>query len=135
MFCHKCGTQIAEGSAFCQKCGTKVVYDEDAAQPAEQAVVSVAPVAAAPMRSTNTMTNQDNFKEFVDNHIQATTKFRSAEDLLKNSKPQMFLWLCFGIPAVIGLVAGGPVGSLLFGLVFGHTARWIAGGIIRNKES
>ena len=59
MFCHKCGTQIAEGSAFCQKCGTKVVYEEDAAQPAEQAVVSVAPVAAAPMRSTNTMTNQD----------------------------------------------------------------------------
>ncbi len=133
MFCHKCGAQIAEGAVFCHKCGTKAVYEEDAAQPTEQAVVSVAPVAAAPMRSTNTMTNQDNFKEFVDNHIQATTKFRSAEDLLKNSKPQMFLWLCFGIPAVIGLVAGGPVGSLLFGLVFGHTARWIAGGIIRNK--
>ena len=133
MFCHKCGAQIAEGAVFCHKCGTKVVYEEDATQPAEQAAVSAAPVAAVPMRSTNTMTNHDNFKEFVDNHIQATTKFRSAEDLLKNSKPQMFLWLCFGIPAVIGLVAGGPIGALLFGLVFGHTARWIAGGIIRNR--
>lgn len=27
MFCHKCGAQIAEGSAFCHKCGTKVVYE------------------------------------------------------------------------------------------------------------
>lgn len=24
MFCHKCGTQIAEGAAFCHRCGTKV---------------------------------------------------------------------------------------------------------------
>jgi len=66
-------------------------------------------------------------------HREIVNKVIESEDLLKNSKPQMFLWLCFGIPAVIGLVAGGPVGSLLFGLVFGHTARWIAGGIIRNK--
>lgn len=27
MFCHKCGTQIAEGADFCHKCGTKVVYE------------------------------------------------------------------------------------------------------------
>ncbi len=27
MFCHKCGTQIKEGSRFCQKCGTPVVYE------------------------------------------------------------------------------------------------------------
>ncbi|MGN1102991.1 MAG: ribosomal protein L7/L12, partial [Huintestinicola sp.] len=26
MFCHKCGSQIAEGAEFCHKCGTKVVY-------------------------------------------------------------------------------------------------------------
>lgn len=25
MFCHKCGTQIADGAAFCHKCGAKVV--------------------------------------------------------------------------------------------------------------
>ena len=28
MFCHKCGTQIADGAAFCYKCGTKVVYED-----------------------------------------------------------------------------------------------------------
>lgn len=28
MFCHKCGTQIAEGADFCHKCGTKVVYTD-----------------------------------------------------------------------------------------------------------
>lgn len=32
MFCHKCGTQIAEGAAFCHKCGAKVVYEEIAPQ-------------------------------------------------------------------------------------------------------
>lgn len=28
MFCHKCGTQIADGSTFCHKCGTKVFNEE-----------------------------------------------------------------------------------------------------------
>ena len=28
MFCHKCGTQIAEGATFCHKCGTQVVYED-----------------------------------------------------------------------------------------------------------
>jgi len=37
------------------------------------------------------------FKEFVDHHVQATTKFKTAEDLLKNSKPLMFLWICFAV--------------------------------------
>lgn len=27
MFCHKCGTEIAEGAVFCHKCGTQVVYE------------------------------------------------------------------------------------------------------------
>lgn len=29
MFCHKCGTQIADGSAFCHKCGAKVFNEEN----------------------------------------------------------------------------------------------------------
>ena len=32
------------------------------------------------------------------------------------------MWICFGIPAIIGLVAAGPVGVLLFGLFFGYPA-------------
>lgn len=30
MFCHKCGSQIAEGAEFCHKCGTKVILEETA---------------------------------------------------------------------------------------------------------
>lgn len=33
MFCHKCGTQLPDGSAFCQKCGAKLTSDIKA-QPA-----------------------------------------------------------------------------------------------------
>lgn len=124
MFRPKCGTQIAEGAAFCHKCGTKAAYEEDAAQPAEQAVVSVAPVAAAPMRSTNTMTNQDNFKEFVDSHIQATTPFWSVEELINNSKPMTFAWICLGALSLLGLLLGatnlgGAVGALVGILITG----------------
>jgi hypothetical protein len=32
------------------------------------------------------------FKEYVDNHVKATTKFQSAEDLLRNAKPLKYLW-------------------------------------------
>lgn len=28
MFCHKCGTEIAEGAGFCQKCGAKLITEE-----------------------------------------------------------------------------------------------------------
>lgn len=31
MFCHKCGSQVADGAAFCHKCGAKIL-DEDATQ-------------------------------------------------------------------------------------------------------
>jgi hypothetical protein len=34
MFCHKCGTKIAEGAGFCHKCGTKAAVAEPAPQPA-----------------------------------------------------------------------------------------------------
>lgn len=30
MFCHICGTQIADGAGFCHKCGTKVMYEDSA---------------------------------------------------------------------------------------------------------
>lgn len=38
MFCHKCGTQIADGAGFCHKCGTKVVYEEIVQQPVDTPV-------------------------------------------------------------------------------------------------
>lgn len=143
MFCHKCGAQIAEGADFCHKCGSKAAYADAAQQPIDKSpsiigqenvsAEAARSVVTAPVHFPDTVTHEEDFKEFVDKHVRVTTKFQSAEDLLENSKPHMFLWYCFGIPAVIGLAAGGPVGALVFGFVFGHTARWIAGGIIRNR--
>lgn len=120
MFCHKCGAQITEGAGYCHKCGTKVVNDEgfiqteDITPKTEQGqITSDIPV------QTNA---SDGFKEFVDNHVRTSTKFQSAEELLNSHVPQKFVWICFGIPAIIGLVAAGPVGALLFGLFFGYPA-------------
>ena len=32
------------------------------------------------------------------------------------------MWICFGIPAIVGFLAGGPLLALLFGLFFGYPA-------------
>lgn len=52
MFCHKCGTEIAEGAEFCHKCGAKAAPVDEVQQPAEaatpvQAVVAEPTTAAA----------------------------------------------------------------------------------------
>ena len=136
MFCYKCGTQIAEGADFCHKCGAKVVSgkesDENSFQEENVSTARAKPEPIMPGVPVQAALS-DGFKEFVDNHVRTTTKFQSAEELLKNSKPQMYLWFCFGIPVIIGFMMGGPLGALVFGLFFGHVARLIAGGIIRNK--
>lgn len=137
MFCQKCGTQIDEGAAFCYKCGAKVVQMDTEPQesgtasvPIELEKVSAEPLvqetSTAPdkavMSAEGTTDYGIDFKTFVDNHVQQTTKFQSAEELLNSHVPQKFMWICFGIPAIIGLVAAGPVGALLFGLFFGYPA-------------
>jgi len=75
------------------------------------------------------------FKEFVDNHVRTTTKFQSADDLLKNAKPFTFIWFCIGVPAIVGLILGGPLGLMIFGILFGYGASFIASGIIRIRYS
>lgn len=123
MFCHKCGNEMAEGAGFCHKCGTKVV--SETASPTE-------PVAVPDTPSSSTAASD--FKEFVDNHVRTTTKFSSAEDLLNNSKPLRFIWICFGVAALVGLI-GGPIGVLVIGGFFGYVAAFIASGIIRMRYS
>lgn len=137
MFCHKCGNQLPEDSGFCHKCGTKVVHAEatyqgsDAYVPADESSPKAPAVPVATI--VHTPTSDRGFKEFVDNHVQTTTKFKSAEDLLKNSKPLTFIWFCIGIPALFGLIIAGPLGLLIFGGLFGYVATFMTSGIIRMR--
>ena len=132
MFCHKCGTQIAEDAAFCQKCGTKVIYENDS-QLTEQVTVNTTPIAAVPINSSCKVTNDYNFKEFADKHVQSTTQFQSVSDLIDNSKPMKFAWICFGVLSLLGLICGALAGLLIIGGFFGYAVTFIASGIIRNQ--
>lgn len=161
MFCHKCGTQLPGNSNFCHKCGMKIILI-DTTQPAPDTSVSavepravntaeLSQQAAAVPVQTNVMTAGTNdFKDFVDNHVRTTTKFLSADDLLKNSKPLTFIWVGIGIPSILGFVVGGPMGMLILGgfigfvmggalgvLILGgfigYVPTFIASGIIRMR--
>jgi hypothetical protein len=82
------------------------------------------------------------FREFVDNHVRATTKFKSADDLLTNSKPLSFIWKSFVVVAlgflVISIVNGGLTSEGILGFIiltalFGYVVAFIAGLIIRIR--
>lgn len=153
MFCHKCGEQLAEGASFCHKCGTKIVYEDNGLWPADtSAAADEHGETNRKMQKNGTVSvqkietghaengNGGDFKMFVDNHVRETTKFQSADDLLKNSKPWGFVWKCVAIPSVIGFILGAgrdPMEWLLivlvFGGFFGYVAVWIASGIIRTR--
>lgn len=137
MFCYKCGTQIDEGAAFCHKCGIKVVYADTEPQDLDTTAVTNEPGKGSverPVQEASAVSPQTviptegitdygtDFKAFVDSHVRQTTKFQSAEELLNTNVPQKFMWICFGIPAILGLIAGGPLLAMLFGLFFGYPA-------------
>ena len=54
MFCHKCGAQLVEGSAFCPKCGTKVMQEEAAQHPADAPTSGIQPQNDQPAAPENT---------------------------------------------------------------------------------
>lgn len=128
MFCRKCGTQIGEGADFCHKCGTKVVY-ENTIQSTETVHINTE------QEKMNAVMQDDaaSFKDFVDKHVSANTKFSSAEDLITNSKPWRFAWICVGILSCIGFLIARVPGVLVFGGFFGYVAVFITSGIIRTK--
>lgn len=72
------------------------------------------------------------FKEAVDNYVQATTKFKSAEELLKSGKPLIFVWICLGALALLGLVAMFPVG-IVVGAFLGYVAAYLVGRVMFMK--
>ena len=120
MFCHKCGGEIADDAVFCHKCGAKALVDDAIQQSSSNSIVTQKPTA------------EPAFKEFVNSHIRATTKFKSAEDLLKNGKPLRFVWICLGAAALIGTAAFFPFGGILT-VFFGLPVAIIVGVFKRSK--
>lgn len=104
MFCHKCGTELPEKAEFCHKCGAKQTAPKETQPSANIQEIKTG-------QSVSTEIND--FKNFVDNRVRQTTNFQSAEELLNSRVPQNFLWLCFGIPAVIVLILGIKSGTIL----------------------
>lgn len=74
------------------------------------------------------------FKDFTDNHIRSNTKFSSAEDLIKNSKPWKFVWniVEFISCAAFPFLADDISVVLSLGS-FGYVAVLVVSSIIRKK--
>ncbi len=122
MFCQNCGTQLPEDAVFCPECGTKT---ESAA-----ILQTGAEKGSADKGAPGDL---EQFRQFVDNHVRSTTKFQSAEELLRRKDPLLQIWiLFFSIFTILGCIVGGPLGIVL-GIFFGHIAKWIAGGVIRYR--
>ena len=108
MFCHKCGAKIADGAAFCHKCGAKVVYTDtiqksvdDTAPTIEAQDETTQQIPTVSIQAITALNSKTNFKMFVNNHIQATTSYQSAEEVLNSHVQQRFVWMCFGIPTIL----------------------------------
>ena len=128
MFCHKCGNKITEDAGFCSKCGTKLADNDSTPQTTIEPISTFTQELVKPSLPSIASANIEDFKKNVDNHVQATTKFKTADDLLKNSKPLTFIWICLGAFAVVGFM-GGPMGFLLITPIFGYAAAYITGRI------
>ncbi|MBQ8780285.1 MAG: zinc ribbon domain-containing protein [Oscillospiraceae bacterium] len=112
MFCHKCGIKLSDNAAFCTKCGIKIsstdIHHNDLNTYTQQAAVVYPQEFAA---KNNYDYDKSDFKQFMNNHIQATTEFQSAEELLNSQLPLWKAWLFPAIPA------------LLLGVLIGETAK------------
>lgn len=154
MFCHKCGAQLTEGAGFCHKCGTKIAYREADLNHVETSLTdgeitnhilqqTAVDIPDQTDEQEHMEMNERNiFKEFVNNHIQKTTKFQSVDDLIMNSRPLAFIWPCIGIPLAIGFIleaknlsepTGWIASLLVFGAFFGYITVYITSGVIRGK--
>lgn len=98
MFCHKCGVKVMDGAHFCQKCGAKLLQDESVSA-SDESIAKTSVTSEIPKNSDreknlhdsdfsqthnheSNVSTSNSFKIFVDKHIQATTSFHSAEELL-----------------------------------------------------
>lgn len=127
MFCPKCGTQVLDDAGFCQKCGTKIVYEGTASKAPDVHTAKTSPAAS---NNSKIMNDESDFKAFVDNHVRASTKFQSAEDLLSSQVSLQFVWIYLGISVVLGIWMP-PI--LLITIPLGYSAAKVTGGIKKGR--
>lgn len=147
MFCHKCGTKVTEGAGFCHNCGAKMVQEVIGQEPLNVFPINNKPkntIAEGPLPQTSAASvqtiNRDNmpsangndFKAFVDSHIQSTTNFQSAEELLNSRVPIKFVWKCLGVSAIFGILTFNPI-LLLFAILLGYGVACVIGAVKRIR--
>jgi len=75
-----------------------------------------------------------NFAYFVNDHIEANTKFKWADQLLKKSKPLTVPWACFWIVAlafsVDNIEHGFYAERIIPGIFLGYAAAYLVGRVI-----
>ena len=136
MFCHKCGYRLPDEGGFCPMCGEKVVYSKP---PFLEADVPHAREVSKPKEDSN----RENFKSFVNRHVQSTTQYRSVEELLNSNISANLLWASLLGPAVVlgllSLVISGRLGTALvlalLGLLIGFFTAYVVGWNERRKLS
>lgn len=111
MFCHKCGTQLPDGSAFCQKCGAKLTSDIKA-QPAP---------ASSPNKGVPVQSYPQQQAGIPASHVQVPPQQYASPTFppkKKSKAPKIILGILGGIFGlfvlliIIGIVAGsGDTGS------------------------
>lgn len=145
MYCHQCGKQLPEEAAYCPACGTKVFQ----MKPQETTPELVNPLPLEPRREEIQKTPfsvgavGEDFIKYVNWHVQSTTGFSTADELLRSKVSTSFYWVCFLAPTLVlalpgwifsgNLAAGLALG--LLGLVFGFFAAYVAGWNERRKIS
>jgi len=141
---------VPDDAVFCQKCGARLFYADTAnktdasATDGESQSPDISKTIPQPSEdsipTTKSTVGSDNvradFSTFIDSHVQKTTSFQSAEELLQSHVPVSFAWLCLGIPSIAmgALAIRGRdflmiLPAALLGLVFGYFpfifVRWI----------
>lgn len=147
MFCHKCGTKVADEAGFCHNCGNKMVREDITQEPLNVFPTNNEPKntnSGVPLPQTSDtpaqMIDQENvpnnngndFKVFVDNLIRTTTKFHSAEELLNSRVPINFVWKCLGCSAILGILTFNPI-LLLFAILLGYGVACAMGAVKRIR--
>lgn len=144
MFCHKCGTEIAEGAGFCHKCGMKVATIEAVQPESQETITKPLTVEQNYIPSPQLVADDSEFRTFIDSRVRATTQYQSAQELLNSKVSQKYIWLCFGIPALVfGLlcllssigVVEGLIDTVVSTFLFGYPAARIGDLVHTSKYS